>query len=255
MRPYPFSCSLAILAVAAGCRSASGPTQPTPARGPKPSPTYERGIVPRPAPPLPAVPPVDGPLVPSVVFPSANQTIPVRDSNFIFGSIGSGRASLTINGAPVTVAPNGTFLAYLPVPTQASPRYTLFARREADTASLVVPVRVLPPRPDLSLSGHLVIDSSSVAPRGAFFVLREEDPVRVSVRAPVNAVAWVSAAEQNFPLLNTSGNLFATDVSAGALHSNGTLLIARGPDTARFALTRPEIAQRSTFVALGDLAA
>ena len=255
MRPLPFSCSLAILAIAAGCQSVSRPTQPTPAPAPAPSRTYERGIVPRPAPPLPAVPAVDGPLVPSVVFPSANQTIPVRDSNFIFGSIGSGRASLTINGTPVTVAPNGTFLAYLPVPTQTSPRYTLFARRDADTASLVVPVRVLPPRPDLSLSGHLVVDSSSVSPRGAFFVLREEDPLRVSVRAPVNAVAWVSAAEHTFPLLNTSGNLFATDLTAGELHANGTLVVARGPDTVRFALTRPEIAQRPTFVALGDLAA
>src|SRR5215470_17188731 len=143
MRPLPFS-SLAMLAIAAGCQSASSrPTGPTPAPGPTPPRTYERGIVPRPAPPLPAVPLVDGPLAPTVVFPSANQTIPVRDSNFIFGSIGSGRASLTINGAPVPVAANGTFLAYLPVPTQASPRYTLLARRASDTASLVVPVRVL----------------------------------------------------------------------------------------------------------------
>src|SRR5262245_28029075 len=191
MRPLPFSCSLAILAIAAGCQSVSRPTQPTPEPVSTPAPPYERGIVPRPAPPLPAVSPVDGPLAPTVVFPSPNQTIPVRDSNFIFGSIGSGRASLTINGAPVTVAPNGTFLAYLPVPKHASPRYTLFVRLESDTASLVVPVRVLPPRPDLSLTGHLVIDSSSVSPRGAFFVLREEDPLRVSVRAPINAVAWV----------------------------------------------------------------
>src|SRR5262245_38965691 len=207
MRPFPF-CSLALLAIAAGCQSVPSPaTGPAPA--PTPPPTYERGIVPRPAPPLPAVSLVDGPLAPTVVFPPANQTVPVRDSNFIFGSIGSGRASLTINGAPVPVAPNGTFLAYLPVPTQASPRYTLFARRESDTVSLVVPVRVLPPRPDLSLSGRLVVDSSSVAPRGGTLVLREDDPVRVSVRAPVNAVVWVSAAEQNFPLLNTSGNLFA----------------------------------------------
>jgi hypothetical protein len=33
--------------------------------------------------------------------------VAVRDSNFIFGATGSGQASLTISGAPVTVAPNG----------------------------------------------------------------------------------------------------------------------------------------------------
>jgi N-acetylmuramoyl-L-alanine amidase len=39
------------------------------------------------------------------------------DSTFIFGSVGNGRATLTINGAPVQrLAPNGAFLAYLPVP-------------------------------------------------------------------------------------------------------------------------------------------
>src|SRR5262245_5588371 len=107
MRFLPLSCRLAILAIAAGCQSGPGPSQPSPAPTPGQPTTYERGIVPRPAPPLPPVPLVDGPLAPSVVFPSPNQTIPVRDSNFIFGSIGNGRSSLTINGAPVPVAPNG----------------------------------------------------------------------------------------------------------------------------------------------------
>jgi N-acetylmuramoyl-L-alanine amidase len=194
--------------------------------------------------------------VPSVVFPSANQTIPVRDSNFVFGSIGNGRASLTINGAPVAVAPNGTFLAYLPVPSAASPRYTLVARNGADSASLVVPIRVLPPRPDLSLSGHLVVDSSSVSPRGSTMTLREGEPIRVTVRAPTNAVAWVSVGDLNFPLVNTSGNLFATDVDAGTLHVGATLVVARAPDTVRFSLTRPgTVNPRPIYVSLGDLAA
>ena len=260
MRFLLLGCRLAILTIAAGCQFArSGPSRPSPATSPsQPSTgaTYERGIVPRPAPPLPVVPLVDGPLVPTVVFPSANQTIPVRDSNFVFGSIGNGRASLTINGAPVTVAPNGTFLAYLPVPSAASPRYTLVARKGADSASLVVPIRVLPPRPDLSLSGRLLVDSSSVSPRGSTMTLREGEPIRVTVRAPVNAVAWVSVGDLNFPLVNTSGNLFATDVDAGTLHLGATLVVARAPDTVRFSLTRPgTVNPRPTYVSLGDLAA
>src|SRR4029077_20841779 len=118
-------------------------------------------------PPLPAVPLVDGPLAPKVVFPEPNQRITVRDSNFIFGAVGSGKATLTINGAAVPVAPNGTFLAYLPVPPPAAPRYELVARTATDSARLVVPVRVPSPRPDLSLTGPLVIDSASASPRGA----------------------------------------------------------------------------------------
>lgn len=196
---------------------------------------------------------VDGPLAPRVVYPSVNQTIGVRDSNFIFGSIGSGRATLTINDAPVPVAPNGTFLAYLPVPPASAPRYQLIARNGADSASLVVPVRVPPPRPDLSLSGRLVVDSSSVAPRGTSMVLRDDEPVRVSVRAPTNASAWVAANGSAFPLLNTNANLFATDVSASTLRAGGTLFVARGPDTVRFTLTRPSaLANRPVWVSLGD---
>jgi hypothetical protein len=76
---------------------------------------------------------VEGPLDPKVVFPSRNQIIGVRDSNFIFGSVGNGRARLTINGAPVSVAPNGAFLAYLPVPPPAAPRYEVVAYLGAAT--------------------------------------------------------------------------------------------------------------------------
>src|SRR6185503_9297393 len=81
----------------------------------------------RTAPPLPPIPLVEGPLNPKVVFPERNQAITVRDSNFVFGSVGNGHAKLTINGTPVPVAPNGTFLAYLPVPPATAPRYELVA--------------------------------------------------------------------------------------------------------------------------------
>src|SRR3981081_2574540 len=105
---------LAIMAIIAGCQSAPVPTASSPAPSPSQRPpvspptvvpTFERGITPRQAPPLPPVPLVEGRLSPRVVFPEANQALTVRDSNFIFGSIGNGRASLTINGAPVKVAP------------------------------------------------------------------------------------------------------------------------------------------------------
>src|SRR6478672_6584197 len=80
------------------------------------------------APALPAMPVVDGPLAIKVVYPKAGQTITSRDSNFIFGSIGSGRATLSINGLPARVYPNGAFIAFVPNPPAASPRYELVAQ-------------------------------------------------------------------------------------------------------------------------------
>jgi N-acetylmuramoyl-L-alanine amidase len=260
----------AIIAFLAGCQSAPTPTPATPTSRPapasRPSPpvspptvaTFERGITPRPAPPLPAIPLVEGPLAPKVVFPSANQQISVRDSNFIFGSVGNGHATLTINGAPVDVAPNGTFLAYLPVPPAANPRYDVIVRSGADSALLVVPVRVPPPRPDLSLTGRLVVDSSSVVPRGMTHVLRDDEPMRVSIRAPANAIAWISLSGASHPLVNVGGDLFATDVAFGAFHAGGTLFVARGADTVRLAMPRlsPSASRLPpAFVSLGDASA
>ena len=83
--------------------------------------------------PLPPVPDVDGPLQIRVVYPTQNQQVSSRDSNFIFGSVGSGKASLTVNGIPSRVYPNGAFMLYLANPPAASPKYELMAVRGTDT--------------------------------------------------------------------------------------------------------------------------
>lgn len=100
---------------------------------------------------LPPIPLVEGPLAPRVVYPQANGLIQSRDSTFILGSVGNGRASLTINGLPVKVHPNGAYLAFVPNPPPTSPQYDLVAVLGADTARVSQPVRVagmLPPVPD-----------------------------------------------------------------------------------------------------------
>jgi N-acetylmuramoyl-L-alanine amidase len=91
------------------------------------------------------VPDVDGPLAVRVAYPSPNQLITSRDSNFIFGAIGSGRATLSINGTPVKVAPNGAFLAYLALPPASAPRYDIVATRGTDSARLALPIRLTTP--------------------------------------------------------------------------------------------------------------
>ena len=102
---------------------------------------------PQPASPiaLPPVPLVEGALAIHVVYPATRQLIESRDSNFIFGSIGNGRASLTIDGAPVRVYPNGAFLGWVANPPAATPRYHLVATRGTDTARFTEEVRVHTP--------------------------------------------------------------------------------------------------------------
>src|ERR1051325_3834520 len=228
------------------------PRQPTPTIPPEPSRTLPS------ARPLPPIPMVDGPLAPRVVYPEANAVIPVRDSNFIFGSVGSGKATLTINGANVPVAPNETFLAFLPVPPPTAPRYELIARTSTNSAKLTVPVRVPAAREDLATSGRLVIDSSSVTPRGVTLGLRDLETVRVSVRAPVNATAWVVYEGGTQALANMGGTAFATDLHARDLRGSATLYVARGADTLHYALAKVapvDTTGLATWVQLGDAAA
>src|SRR5436305_10772153 len=94
---------LLALLVAGACTSPPAPVvSPAPAPAPRDTTTANRGREQRqepPAPPLPPVPSVTGPLAIKVVYPAPNHLIESRDSNFIFGSVGNGQASLTINGA------------------------------------------------------------------------------------------------------------------------------------------------------------
>ena len=108
-----------LVALSACARTVVAPTAPAPVAGARPA--------------LPPVPAVDGPLAIRVVYPRPDQVVTSRDSNFIFGSIGSGRATLRINGQSVRVYPNGAFLAFLPNPPGPSPRYELVAERGGES--------------------------------------------------------------------------------------------------------------------------
>ncbi|HUQ80337.1 MAG TPA: N-acetylmuramoyl-L-alanine amidase [Gemmatimonadaceae bacterium] len=200
---------------------------------------------------LPPVPLVDGPLAVRIVYPPANSTIQSRDSNFIFGTVGSGKATLTINGTVVPVVPNGSFLAFLPVPPASDPRYTIVAARGADTARAVHQVKLLPPRLVLADTGRLVVDSGSISPRGAR-IARADERLRVSLRAPRNATVTLRLADgSEHALVNNARSLdsarvpgagaldpyfWSTDVAAASLVTGASVGVRRGADSARFTI-------------------
>jgi N-acetylmuramoyl-L-alanine amidase len=121
-------------------------TVPTPSRAAGVTPSAVPAVV-TPPPSLPAIPHVAGPLGITVVYPRQGAVIESRDSNFILGSVGTGDATLTINGYPVSVRPNGAFLGWLPVPDSGTSRYDLVAIAGADTQRLAYPIRLSPSRP------------------------------------------------------------------------------------------------------------
>ncbi|MFO0071924.1 MAG: hypothetical protein ACK55A_07535, partial [Gemmatimonas sp.] len=123
---------------------------------------------------LPPIPETRGaPVALSVRYPSPNQLITARDSNFLLGSVGSGDVQLMINGTAVPVAPNGAFLAWLPLPAAPAPTYELIAIRGPDTVRRTLPVRYALRR-SLPARGTLAVDSGSVLPGRGWWALADE---------------------------------------------------------------------------------
>ncbi|HSA54112.1 MAG TPA: N-acetylmuramoyl-L-alanine amidase [Gemmatimonadaceae bacterium] len=209
------------------------------------------------APALPPIPRVVGPVAVRVVYPPEGALVASRDSNFIFGSVGSGGATLAINGYPVTVHPNGSFLAFLPVPAGPAATYQLVAVQGADTVRFMHSVRTLPPRPPLDTPGAWPVDTASLSPAGRYALERWE-PVRVSIRAARDAaVELQTASGARLPLVRAGPiaegepsaadggddpNLFATDAPAAQLNSQAWVLVVRGRDSVRLPLPRVALA-------------
>jgi N-acetylmuramoyl-L-alanine amidase len=196
---------------------------------------------------LPPIPAIDGPLNLHVVYPSPNQLLTVRDSNYIFGSTGSGAAHLTIDGIDVPVLPNGAFLAWIPVPSGDAPRYELHVTLGAATANVSVPVR-LPATPALLPdTGRLMVDRGSVTPSGTVG-LRGDERVRVAIRAPLNAAVSVHLSDgRTIPLVHGAGVAWSTELFARDLAKAGTIVANRGRDTVSVptaAVTQMEVVPR-----------
>lgn len=135
---------------------------------------------------LPPVPQVLGTLDVEVIYPGEGAAVAARDSTFIFGNVGRGDATLTINGAPVEVAPNGAWLAFLPVPADGV--YRLQATANGQTDELVRTVRVSATPTAAAAGSQLRIVEGSVTPRGTLTGFRGEQ-IEVSFRGTPGAVA------------------------------------------------------------------
>ena len=159
----------------------------TPTPKPPPSPALPADTAaPRaePAQAMPAPPRVRGPLAIRVAYPAPGRAVDARDSSFLYGTVGSGDATLTINGAPVRVWPNGAWIAWVALPADSVMSFHLVARAGADSAVLEYPVRRArwqPPR-----TGGLWLDSLSLTPSGRAWWPRGEY-LTLSVRAPEGA--------------------------------------------------------------------
>jgi N-acetylmuramoyl-L-alanine amidase len=150
--------------------------------------------------PLPPIEAVDGPLAVTVVYPpAAAAPLPDVDSTFLFGSTGSGRASLTINGTPVDVAPDGAFLAWLPLPDDTIAVFHLVARRDEERDSLDWRLRLA--RREVPPARAPWLDPATLQPRGNRW-MESGELIRVSARAsPGASVAVVLPDGRTFPLV------------------------------------------------------
>ncbi|MFL5382060.1 MAG: N-acetylmuramoyl-L-alanine amidase [Longimicrobiaceae bacterium] len=132
---------------------------------------------------LPPVPSRTGPLVIDIVYPGEGQALTTADSNFIFGSVGTGGARLAINGRPVEVAANGAFLGFLPIPPNGVYDIVAEAGGQRATArrTVTVPAAAAP-------GASLSIVGGTLLPAGAVTV-QEGERVTVRFRATPGATA------------------------------------------------------------------
>lgn len=201
MAPELRACCAAVLL--AGCGAQSPPRAPAPG-DPPPHAREDTVSASEPRPSLPPVPRVSGALRLDVVYPAEGAALTTRGSNFIFGSTGTGAATLRINGHAVEVAPNGAFLGFLPVPPDGV--YHLDAVAGDQRATLTRRVEL--PRPPFP---PVAIDTASITPRGAM-TLRPGERIAVRFRgAPGGSARLLLPDGTSVPLVERT----AVERSAG----------------------------------------
>lgn len=169
---------------------------------------------------LPPIPPVTGPLDLRVEYPDSLQRLAVSDTNFIFGTVRTGDATLIIDGAFVEVEPNGAFLGWLPVPPATAgdtAYYQLIARRGNQVDTLSHPV-LLPLVPFEGEPGTPWIDSASVVVPAERWATPDEE-LTLSFRGAAGMQAWLQARAGRLPMLeSTVPGRYVTRMPAAEFH-------------------------------------
>ncbi len=175
---------LLLVAACAARTAATGTGRTPPVEGPAAGPAG-RTIATAADSGLPPVDTVSGPIRLRVAYPSTTDRIDAGDSTFIFGSAGTGEATLTVNGEPVAVAPNGAWLAWVAVPPDSVIDFVITARTATDSATLVHPVNRV--RRFKAPAAPVWIDSLSFSPAGQVWWPAHEY-LPLSVRASAGAM-------------------------------------------------------------------
>lgn len=135
----------------------------------------------------------------TVVYPREGQTVTAFDSTFIFGQVNLPQAKFFINGKPIPLHSNGTYLAFIPV-TIGDFCFSCIAVVDGDTAQIDRHV-VVPSYLETSTTDSLVIDSGYVFPRQDW-VLHEGDVFRVSCKGTpaCRASFTIDGVRENIPM-------------------------------------------------------
>lgn len=165
MGPARHSALAAVLL--AGCSSSHPPASPAPAVTPA-----NEAARPEAATGLPGPPRVTGPLALRVAYPAPGASVEARDSTFLYGSLGTGDATLTIDGAPVRVWPNGGWIAWVALTADSVTRFHLLAKTSTDSATLEYPLRRSGWQP--APGPGLWVDTVGLSPRGRVWWPRSE---------------------------------------------------------------------------------
>jgi len=158
----------------------------------------------------------------NVIYPGADQQLPLVDSTFIFGNVNPG-AELSINGIKTDVYKSGGWLGFVPVEAGEF-QFEIIARMMDDSSVFILPVQVGPvklldsgarpvipnsPKPDKDVSYTVgdIFHFSFKAPAGGlgYFKIGESDSIEMleiedPELSPLNSVFGnVSTGEDTIP--------------------------------------------------------
>src|SRR6267378_4143391 len=139
----------------------------------------------------------------TIVYPDTAEPIQAQDSSFLFGSVGQGHGdvALSVNGFPVHVSPSGTWLAWIPLPSDSLARFQIVARAGAGSEQQETTFVARIAQPCRPPPGAIAwIDTTSFTPTDSL-VFPAGEGIRLSVRATPGAQVRLRMEGRKTPVL------------------------------------------------------